>query len=69
MNLKLHKKFEKDFNRINDKKTKIRILNFIKELKSINHFSELKKIEKISGFNFYYKYRVGNYRLGVFLGW
>ena len=45
-------------------KTKQALLKFIENLKIANNLQEIKQLKKIKGFKSYYRYRLGDYRIG-----
>jgi mRNA interferase RelE/StbE len=61
---RLHKQIDKDLRKINDKKILRQFRNFLVELKEVLSINELSGIKKIKGERFYYRYRIGDYRVG-----
>jgi mRNA interferase RelE/StbE len=61
---RLHKQVEKDLRKINDKKLLLQFKNFLLEIKEVTSINELSGIKKIKGERFYYRYRIGDYRVG-----
>ncbi|WP_293298820.1 type II toxin-antitoxin system RelE/ParE family toxin [Pedobacter sp. UBA4863] len=65
MVVQYNKKFLKDLSSL-PKKDREKIENFVFE--DINQYTssiELNKLEKLSGYQHYYKIRFGNYRVGI----
>ena len=58
------KSFSKSLDKIKDHKTKQALLKFIENLKIANNLQEIKQLKKIKGFKSYYRYRLGDYRIG-----
>lgn len=60
-----NKKFLKDLASI-PKKYRDKIEHFVfEEISSLNSLADLHKLEKLSGYQNYYKMRFGNYRVGL----
>lgn len=65
MNIVFNKKFLKELNEIQKKEREI-IENFVfNELSNYSSIQEVGKIEKLKGYDKYYKVRFGNYRIGL----
>ncbi|MGE6220762.1 type II toxin-antitoxin system RelE family toxin [Nubsella zeaxanthinifaciens] len=65
MVVQYNKKFLKDLSSL-PKKDRERIENFVfEEISRHQNSAEINKLEKLSGYQHYYKIRFGNYRLGV----
>ncbi|PIQ49718.1 MAG: plasmid stabilization protein [Cytophagales bacterium CG12_big_fil_rev_8_21_14_0_65_40_12] len=62
------KKFSKDLDKIaNPKQLKI-ILDLIRLIENAENIQQIPSIKKLSGFTDAYRIRVGDFRIGVFLG-
>lgn len=64
MIVEFDKSFEKSIDRLKDKSLFPKIEKFIDSLENINTLSELSNVKKLSGYKTYYRYRIGEYRLG-----
>jgi mRNA interferase RelE/StbE len=64
MIVEFDKSFEKSIDRLKDKSLFPKIEKFIDSLENINTLSELANVKKLSGYKTYYRYRIGEYRLG-----
>lgn len=65
MVVQYNKKFLKDLSSL-PKKDREKIENFVfEEVNQYTSSAEINKLEKLSGYHYYYKIRFGNYRLGV----
>lgn len=64
MIVEFDKSFEKSIDRLKDKSLFPKIEKFIDSLENINALSELSNVKKLSGYKTYYRYRIGEYRLG-----
>ena len=64
MDLRYNKSFEKCLKKITHQKTKDKILDFILSAKSAEMLTELRNIKKLSGYENFYRYRFGDYRIG-----
>ena len=64
MNIIYDKSFEKCLDSINDKSIKLKVLKFIELVQEANSLRDINSIKKIQGFKSYYRYRIGDFRLG-----
>ncbi|MBC7476206.1 MAG: type II toxin-antitoxin system RelE/ParE family toxin [Candidatus Sericytochromatia bacterium] len=65
MNTNFNKKFFKDLSNVPSKERE-RIEEFVfNELTCYNSIQEVGKVEKLKGYDNYYKIRFGNYRVGL----
>lgn len=58
--------FINDLKKINDQKLKAKIKEFILELESAEKTEEVKNLIKMKGFSTAYRWRIGDYRLGLY---
>jgi len=65
MNVSIRKSFIKDVSKIKDKKLKQRIANVIENVRNANSIDDIPNLKKISGYEFQYRIRIGNYRAGL----
>jgi mRNA interferase RelE/StbE len=65
MNVKLDRSFEKDTDKLNDRKLLVKIADCIDSVKRAKHIDEIADIKKMKGAPFHYRIRIGNYRMGV----
>jgi mRNA interferase RelE/StbE len=65
MKVETLKSFEKDIEKINDKKLAIKLIQIIKEIEDAKELSEIKNLKKMKAKGSYYRVRVGNYRVGL----
>jgi len=56
--------FSKSIDKINDKKILLRIKNKIIELEKTDSLNDISNLKKLGGYKYYYRIRIGNYRLG-----
>lgn len=57
--------FRKGIKKVEDKRLKDNIANTIELIENVSNISEIPNIEKIKGYNTYFRIRIGNYRIGV----
>jgi mRNA interferase RelE/StbE len=57
--------FAKDLKRVKNKQLLQRITQVIEEIKAAAELSEIKHLEKLKGYDTFYRIRVGDYRIGV----
>ena len=67
MNIKIDKSFERDASKINDKATLNKIADAIESVIGAISISEIKQLKKLKGANNYYRIRIGEFRLGMFI--
>ena len=65
MKIKIEKSFDKDISKIGDKKILQKLKDIIFRIESAKNLSEIGDIKKITGYQFYYRIRIGDYRLGI----
>ncbi len=65
MKIKIEKSFDKDINKIRDKKTLQKIKDIIFRIENAKNLSEIGDIKKITGYQSYYRIKIGDYRLGI----
>lgn len=65
MKVKYLKNFEKDIDKILDKKIKTQLYNVIQNLKTAKNTTEIINLKKLTKGKVYYRIRISNYRLGV----
>lgn len=67
MKLAFTKKFNKQVAKITSKELADEIIAVITEAESAVTISNISNIKKLSGYKFYYRIRIGDYRIGLFL--
>ena len=65
MIVKIDRSFEKDTNRIKDKKLLIQIVSCIETVSTSSDLTEIKNLKKMKGAINHYRIRMGEYRIGV----
>ena len=58
------KSFEKSIDKLKDKSIFPKIEKIIDAIEKAKSISELSNVKKLSGFKTYYRFRIGDYRLG-----
>jgi mRNA interferase RelE/StbE len=66
MKVILKNSFIKDIKKVNDNKVKSKLSKILSEIESTTKFNDINNLEKIKGYDKYYRIRVGIYRVGVF---
>ncbi|HPS57641.1 MAG TPA: type II toxin-antitoxin system RelE/ParE family toxin [Spirochaetota bacterium] len=64
MDMLYTKKFLKDVEYTPDKKVRQNIEDFINSIKNCTSLSDLPGIQKMTGYDNYYRLRIGDYRIG-----
>ena len=65
MNLKVQKSFEKDIEKVVQKKLAEQLLLLISNLENCQTLSEIKNVKKMKAKGNYYRIRIGDFRLGM----
>jgi mRNA interferase RelE/StbE len=65
MIVEFDKSFEKSLDKLKDKSLYPKIEKVISILEKTNSLIELASIKKLSGYKLYYRYRLGDYRIGI----
>ena len=65
MRIEFKKSFLKESKKLRNKHLKDGVFNCIKQVESVQNVSEIRNLKKLSGFDVYYRIRVGDYRIGV----
>ena len=68
MNVEFRKSFEKDLSKIRDAELLQRIQAVIEEVEAIDSLLDLTNVKKLKAEGDYYRIRVGDYRIGLFVG-
>jgi mRNA interferase RelE/StbE len=64
MQVRYHKQFEKDLERYASPEYMREIFSFIDALEWVVSIHDITNIKKLAGFKEFYRYRIGEYRLG-----
>lgn len=65
MKVEVQKSFEKDIEKISNKKLAKQVNAFIEQLENCKSLSEIHNVKKMKAKGLYYRIRIGNYRLGL----
>lgn len=65
MKVDFKKSFLKELKRLNNKSLKNAIFECISQVESVENPTQIKNLKKLSGYDVYYRIRVGDYRIGV----
>ncbi|MCX6200546.1 MAG: type II toxin-antitoxin system RelE/ParE family toxin [Bacteroidetes bacterium] len=65
MKVEVQKSFEKDIEKISNKKLAEQVNALIEDLENCSSFSEIRNIKKMKAKGSYYRIRIGHYRLGL----
>jgi len=65
MTVEFDKSFEKSIDRLRDNSLLPRIQKIIELLEAAKSLNEFSNIKKLSGYKTYYRFRLGDYRLGI----
>ena len=65
MRFRIEKSFDRDVDRIKDKKLLRRLRTFILTIENVDTIGEIPHIRKIEGYEAYYRIKIGDYRLGM----
>lgn len=64
MQYTIHRQFAKDVKKYSSSELDEAIFIFMKNLASATSLRELENVKKLSGYKNYYRYRIGDYRIG-----
>ena len=64
MKFKIEKSFDKDIGKIEYRAILEKIRVFISKIENANNIKELTKIKKLQGYGSFYRYKIGDYRIG-----
>ena len=67
MNTVFKKTFLKEIEKITDSKIKESIVNVIGNVENSNSIIDIRQLKKLSGFSKYYRIRLGNFRIGIYI--
>jgi len=65
MNVKIDRSFEKDTDRIRDRKQLARVAECIREVMDAEKLADISNLKKLRGFKEHYRIRVGDFRIGL----
>ena len=65
MIVEFDKSFERSLDKISNKSLFPKIEKIISTLETANSLEEFHNIKKLTGFKVYYRYRLGDYRIGI----
>ena len=65
MKLRIEKSFDRDVDRIKDKKILKKLRAFILTIENAQTIREIPHVKKIEGYESYYRIKIGDYRLGM----
>lgn len=65
MILQIDKSFEKDTDKVKDRKLKLKIAACINQVIESKTVLEIQNLKKLTGFPTYYRIRIGDYRVGL----
>jgi mRNA interferase RelE/StbE len=67
LKVKIDKSFNKDTDKISDKKLLLKIAHAIESVIAVNSLNDIKNIKKLKGSSQHYRIKIGDYRLGFAL--
>ena len=65
MKVEFKKSFLKELKKLRNKSLKHSIAECITEVESANNISHIKNLKKLTGYDFFYRIRVGDFRIGI----
>ena len=65
MILRIENSFDRDVDRIRDRKLLKKLRAFISTIKNVDTIREIPHIKKIEGYESFYRIQIGDYRLGM----
>jgi len=67
VNTEFRKTFEKDLRKINDKSLLAKVKSVIMAVEEATSLDDIANLKKLKGYEGYFRIRIGDYRLGIFL--
>lgn len=67
MIVKIDKIFEKDTDKIKDKRILFKIVDVIEKVRNADDIISIKNIKKLKGSNKFYRIRIGDFRIGIII--
>ena len=67
MKVKIDKSFERDTDKLSDKKLSRKIAVCIEAVQNCRSLNEISNLKKLQGSKNYYRIRIGDYRVGIFV--
>jgi mRNA interferase RelE/StbE len=67
MIVKIDKAFEKDTDKIKDKRILFKIVDVIEKVREADDIISIKNIKKLKGSNKFYRIRIGDFRIGIII--
>ena len=65
MKFKVEKSFDRDVNKVKDKKLLQKLRDCISQIENADNTGEILHVKKIEGYSAFYRIKIGNYRLGM----
>ncbi len=65
MKVVFDKSFSKSLDKLKNKQVKERLIRLIEKCEDANNLSELSNIKKMTSFISFYRFKIGDYRVGV----
>ena len=65
MKVVFDKSFSKSLDKLKNKQVKERLIKLIEKCEDANNLSELSNIKKMTSFISFYRFKIGDYRVGV----
>ena len=65
MRLDIRPSFNRDLRRIRDRDVRQRLTHKIEEIESASNLTQITNLAKMEGYDYHYRMRLGDYRLGV----
>jgi mRNA-degrading endonuclease RelE of RelBE toxin-antitoxin system len=67
MLVEFRKTFKQDLRNLKDRKVRERIRSIIEEIESASNLIELRNVKAIQGYDGFYRFRAGDYRVGIYV--
>ncbi len=67
MYIEFRQTFKKDLHNLKDRKIKQKIQGVIEDIEAAQNLTDLRNVKAIQGHQGFYRIRIGNYRLGLYL--
>lgn len=67
MIVQVTEQFNKDISKLRDKKLILSVKKNLQKIESVNNLSEISQIKKLEGNGSYFRLRIRDYRMGIFV--
>lgn len=67
MKVAFRKSFERDLKKIKDRSVLERVKQVVEQVEEANNFQEMRNVKKLTGTDSFFRIRIGEHRIGIYL--